>query len=129
MVAYRLLFNFCYGVSWWVTRLTHSGLSMSDFKLVTEMVPSYDRCPVAKGVRNLSTVSRISKSELPFFLEDFKDIYFWEWLHRLLGRVLGLVFLFPFFYFLFTKQFTKPTFYKSLLLLFLGGFQGFLGWY
>lgn len=112
-----------------ITRLTHSGLSMSDFKLVTDMVPPMTDAQWQKEFEIYQQFPEYQKVNYHFSLEDFKDIYFWEWLHRLLGRVLGLVFLLPFFYFLFTKQFTKPTFYKSLLLLFLGGFQGFLGWY
>ncbi|HCY83175.1 MAG TPA: heme A synthase, partial [Xanthomarina gelatinilytica] len=64
-----------------------------------------------------------------FTLEDFKGIYFWEWLHRVIGRLIGLVFIFPFIYFLITKQLTKKTIKKCLVLLVLGGFQGFLGWY
>jgi cytochrome c oxidase assembly protein subunit 15 len=64
-----------------------------------------------------------------FDLQDFKDIYFWEWLHRVIGRFIGLVFLLPFLYFLFTKQLTKATIRKSLVLFGLGAFQGFMGWY
>src|SRR5690606_6616093 len=48
---------------------------------------------------------------------------------RVIGRFIGLVFIIPFLYFYFTKQLTKPTIKKSLVLFFLGGFQGFLGWY
>ena len=64
-----------------------------------------------------------------FTLEDFKDIYFWEWLHRFIGRFIGIVFIIPFLYFLVTRQLTRSTIKKSLILLFLGAFQGFLGWY
>lgn len=64
-----------------------------------------------------------------FSLQDFKDIYFWEWLHRFIGRMIGLVFFLPFLYFLITKQLTRPTVKKAIILLGLGAFQGFLGWY
>lgn len=64
-----------------------------------------------------------------FNLQDFKDIYFWEWLHRFIGRMIGLVFFIPFLYFLITKQLTKPTIKKVIVLLGLGAFQGFMGWY
>ncbi|MEM7187963.1 MAG: COX15/CtaA family protein, partial [Bacteroidota bacterium] len=64
-----------------------------------------------------------------FTLEDFKGIYFWEWLHRVIGRLIGVVFLIPFLYFLLRKQLTSSTLRKCVVLLFLGGFQGFLGWY
>jgi cytochrome c oxidase assembly protein subunit 15 len=64
-----------------------------------------------------------------FSLEDFKDIYFWEWLHRVIGRFIGVVFLIPFLYFLIAKKLDRATIKKCVVLLFLGGFQGFLGWY
>src|SRR5690606_28340732 len=64
-----------------------------------------------------------------FELEDFKSIYFWEWLHRLLGRLMGIVFIIPFLYFLIRKQLTRSTIIKCLILLGLGAFQGFLGWF
>jgi len=62
-------------------------------------------------------------------LEEFKDIYFWEWIHRVIGRFIGLVFIIPFIYFLIKKQLTKSTIKKAIILLIMGGFQGFLGWY
>jgi cytochrome c oxidase assembly protein subunit 15 len=62
-------------------------------------------------------------------LEEFKDIYFWEWIHRVIGRFIGLVFIIPFVYFLIRKQLSKSTIKKSIILLIMGGFQGFLGWY
>lgn len=64
-----------------------------------------------------------------FTLEDFKSIYFWEWLHRVIGRFIGVVFIIPFVYFLIRKQLSKSTIKKSIVLLGLGAFQGFLGWY
>ena len=69
------------------------------------------------------------KINTSFTLEEFKDIYFWEWLHRVLGRFIGLVFIVPFLYFLLKKQLSKATVRKCIILLVLGGFQGFLGWY
>ncbi len=62
-------------------------------------------------------------------IDEFKDIYFWEWIHRVIGRFIGLVFVIPFVYFLLRKQLTKSTIKKCLILLTMGGFQGFLGWF
>ena len=58
-----------------------------------------------------------------------KGIFFWEWLHRVIGRAIGLVFIIPFLYFLITRQLDKSTIKKTIILLILGSFQGFLGWY
>ena len=64
-----------------------------------------------------------------FSIEEFKDIYFWEWIHRVIGRFIGLVFFIPFVYFLIKKRLSKSTIKKATILLIMGGFQGFLGWY
>lgn len=112
-----------------ITRLTNSGLSMSDYKLITDVIPPLTEEQWVKEFEFYQQFPEYQKLHNHFDLHDFKYIYFWEWLHRLLGRLLGVVFIIPFLYFLFTKQLTKPTIKKSLILLFLGGFQGFLGWY
>ena len=64
-----------------------------------------------------------------FQLSDYKFIYFWEWFHRFIGRIIGLVFLLPFLYFLFKKKLDKATIKKCFILLGMGAFQGFLGWF
>ena len=112
-----------------ITRLTNSGLSISDYKLITGTIPPLTEEQWIEEFEFYKQFPEYQKLHYHFTLEDFKGIYFWEWLHRVIGRLIGLVFVIPFLYFLFTKQLTRPTIYKSLVLLFLGGFQGFLGWY
>ncbi|UNY97566.1 COX15/CtaA family protein [Zhouia spongiae] len=112
-----------------ITRLTHSGLSMSEYKLVTDMLPPMNEQQWHDAFEVYKQFPEYQKLNNHFTLEDFKDIYFWEWLHRLIGRVIGIVFFIPFIYFLLTKQLTRKTTYKSMILMLLGGFQGFLGWY
>ncbi|UZH54828.1 COX15/CtaA family protein [Salinimicrobium tongyeongense] len=112
-----------------ITRLTNSGLSISDYKLITGTIPPLTEEQWIEEFEFYKQFPEYQKLHYHFTLEDFKGIYFWEWLHRLIGRLIGLVFIIPFLYFLITKQLTKPTIYKSIVLLFLGGFQGFLGWY
>jgi len=112
-----------------ITRLTHSGLSMSNYKLISGTIPPLNDVEWQAAFDLYKQYPEYQKLNNHFTLQDFKDIYFWEWLHRVIGRFIGLVFFLPFVYFLVTKQFTKPTLKKSVILLFLGGFQGFLGWY
>ncbi len=112
-----------------ITRLTHSGLSISSYKLISGTLPPLNEAQWIAEFDHYKQFPEYQKLNNHFSLEDFKDIYFWEWLHRLLGRLLGVVFIIPFLYFLFTKQLSKSTIKKSIALLFLGGFQGFLGWY
>lgn len=112
-----------------ITRLTHSGLSISDYKLITGTIPPMNETEWQAAFDLYKQYPEYQKLNSHFSLQDFKQIYFWEWLHRVFGRLIGLVFIIPFLWFLFTKQLSKPTIKKSILLLILGAFQGFLGWY
>lgn len=112
-----------------ITRLTHSGLSISDYKLIHGTLPPLNEQAWEEAFELYKQYPEYQKLNSHFDLEDFKDIYFWEWLHRFIGRFIGIVFILPFLYFLFTKKLDRPTIKKCMVLLFLGGFQGFLGWY
>jgi len=112
-----------------ITRLTHSGLSISSYKLISGTIPPIGEAQWQEAFELYQQYPEYQKINDHFSLQDFKDIYFWEWLHRVIGRFIGLVFLLPFVYFIITKQLTKATIKKAILLLILGGFQGFLGWY
>jgi cytochrome c oxidase assembly protein subunit 15 len=112
-----------------ITRLTHSGLSISNYKLISGVLPPMNEGEWVAAFDLYKQYPEYQKINNNFSLEDFKDIYFWEWLHRVLGRFIGLVFIVPFLYFLLKKQLSKATVRKCIILLFLGGFQGFLGWY
>ena len=112
-----------------ITRLTHSGLSISNYKLISGTIPPMNEIEWQEAFNLYKQYPEYQKLNNHFTLQDFKDIYFWEWIHRVIGRFIGLVFLLPFLYFLITKQLTKSTIKKCLVLLVLGSFQGFLGWY
>ena len=112
-----------------ITRLTHSGLSISNYKLISGVIPPMNEFEWEQAFDLYKQYPEYQKLNNHFDLQDFKDIYFWEWLHRVIGRFIGLVFLLPFIYFLITKQLTKPTIKKSIILLCMGAFQGFMGWY
>lgn len=112
-----------------ITRLTHSGLSISNYKLVSGTIPPLNEQEWNDAFDLYKQYPEYQKLNYHFNLEDFKDIYFWEWLHRFIGRFIGLVFIIPFTFFLITKRLDKSTIKKCIVLLFLGGFQGFLGWY
>ena len=112
-----------------ITRLTHSGLSISNYKLISGVIPPMNDVEWQEAFDLYKQYPEYQKLNNHFNLQDFKDIYFWEWLHRLIGRLIGLVFFIPFLYFLITKQLSKPTIKKAIVLLGLGAFQGFMGWY
>lgn len=112
-----------------ITRLTHSGLSISNYKLISGTIPPLNETEWQEAFELYKQYPEYKKLNNHFNLEDFKDIYFWEWLHRVIGRLIGLVFVLPFIYFLLKRRLSKSTVKKSIILLALGGFQGFLGWY
>ncbi|WNH12889.1 COX15/CtaA family protein [Thalassobellus suaedae] len=112
-----------------ITRLTHSGLSISNYKLISGTIPPMNDVEWQEAFELYQQYPEYQKLNNHFSLQDFKDIYFWEWLHRFIGRMIGLIFLIPFLYFLITKQLSKPTIKKAIILLGMGAFQGFMGWY
>ena len=110
------------------TRLTESGLSITEWKPISGVVPplsaadwqaefdAYKQIP--QGVQNAW-----------MGIEDFKSIFWWEWAHRFLGRVIGFAFAIPFLVFLVQRRFTWSLAAPLAGLFVLGGFQGFLGWW
>ncbi len=112
-----------------VTRLTESGLSIVEWKPVTGTIP-----PMAEGDWQVEFESykqspEFIKKNFWMSLDDFKKIYFWEWFHRLLGRLIGLAYALPFIYFLARKKIPREFRLKLLTLPLLVGAQGAMGWY
>jgi cytochrome c oxidase assembly protein subunit 15 len=114
-----------------ITRLTNSGLSMTDWHLVTDTFPPMSEEKWQAAFDEYKKFPEYQKINIhnDFQLDDYKFIYFWEWFHRFIGRIIGLVFIIPFVYFLIKKRLDKSTIKKCIVLLFMGGFQGFLGWF
>ena len=112
-----------------ITRLTHSGLSIPDYKLISGTIPPINNQQWQEAFELYKQYPEYQKLNSNISLKEFKGIFFWEWLHRVIGRAIGLVFIIPFLYFLITRQLNKSTIKKTIILLILGGFQGFLGWY
>ena len=112
-----------------ITRLTQSGLSMSDWRPVMGIFPPLNESQWNEAFDYYKEFPEFKKLNFDMTLNDYKTIYFWEYLHRVLGRFIGLLFIFPFVYFL-SRKFLNRSLIKSLLLLFsLGVVQGFMGWY
>jgi heme a synthase len=114
-----------------ITRLTNSGLSMTDWHLVTDTFPPLSEEKWVQAFEEYKKFPEYQKINIhnDFALSDYKFIYFWEWFHRFIGRIIGLVFLIPFIYFLFRKRLSSETIKKCFILLGMGAFQGFLGWF
>ncbi len=114
-----------------ITRLTNSGLSMTDWHLITDTFPPLTEAKWNAAFEEYKKFPEYQKINIhnDFQLSDYKFIYFWEWFHRFIGRIIGLVFIVPFIYFLFKKKLDSSTVKKCIVLLGMGGFQGFLGWF
>lgn len=114
-----------------ITRLTNSGLSMTDWHLVTDTFPPLTEAKWQEAFEEYKKFPEYQKINIhnDFTLSDYQFIYFWEWFHRFIGRIIGLVFVVPFVYFLIKKRLDKATIQKCIVLLGMGAFQGFLGWF
>lgn len=114
-----------------ITRLTNSGLSMTDWHLVTDTFPPMSEEKWNEAFEEYKKFPEYQKINVhnDFTLDDYKFIYFWEWFHRFIGRIIGIVFIVPFIYFLIRKKLDKATIGKCFILLGMGAFQGFLGWF
>ena len=111
------------------TRLTESGLSIVDWRPVTGMLPPFGDTAWQAEFAKYQTSPEYKLKNYGMNLEDFQGIFYWEWGHRLLGRLIGLFFFVPMVWFWLRGR--VPAGYKPrLLALFvLGGMQGLLGWY
>jgi cytochrome c oxidase assembly protein subunit 15 len=112
-----------------VTRLTGSGLSMVDWRPVTGMLPPMNADDWQRAFDMYRESPEFQKKNSYMDVADFKGIFWLEYLHRVLGRVIGLVFFVPFVYFLWRGYIGRREWPKYLAMFVLGGFQGVLGWY
>ena len=120
---------FCMVVIGGITRLTGSGLSITEWKPIMGAIPPLNNTEWQIAFQKYKQIPQFQQVNYDFSLEDFKTIFFWEYLHRLIGRLIGIVFIVPFLWFYFKGMFDKKTLGKVLFLFLLGGLQGFLGWF
>ena len=111
------------------TRLTESGLSITEWKLVTGVVPPLGLDAWQAEFDKYKQIPQFAKLFPDMTLAQFRGIYFWEWGHRLLGRVVGLVFALPLAWFWWRGRLTPRLKAQLLALLLLGGLQGAVGWW
>ena len=111
-----------------ITRLTGSGLSITEWDVVTGSLPPMSESAWQILFEKYKTTPQFQLLNFDFTISNFKFIFFWEWFHRLWARSIGLVFAFGFIYFL-VKKYFQPKMVKPLLVLFLlGALQGAIGW-
>ena len=112
-----------------ITRLTNSGLSMVNWSLFMGAIPPLNNLEWQEVFSLYQQSPEGRKLNYNYTLSEFKYIYFWEYLHRMIGRLLGLVFIIPFIIFLIQKKLNNKLIKQSIVLFFLGGLQAAIGWW
>ena len=112
-----------------LTRLTESGLSMVDWRLFMGTIPPLSHGDWLKVFEDYKQYPEYQIKNINMTLSEFKYIFWWEYGHRVLGRLIGIIFIIPFIYFALKKYFSNEELYSYSFLLFLGGAQGIIGWW
>jgi cytochrome c oxidase assembly protein subunit 15 len=112
-----------------ITRLTHSGLSIVEWQPLVGSIPPLDQAQWQEVFEKYQRTPEYQKVNRGMSLAAFKNIFWWEYFHRLLGRAIGLVFFIPLLYFMIRAQIDRALAWRLLLIFVLGGLQGALGWY
>jgi len=111
------------------TRLTESGLSIVEWKPVTGTLPPLGEAQWEQAFAAYKTIPQYQQQNAGMTLAEFKTIFWWEWSHRLLGRVIGAVYLLPFLYFLWRYPMVTELKRRLWLIFGLGALQGAVGWW
>lgn len=111
------------------TRLTGSGLSITEWKPIMGALPPMNGADWAEAFEKYKAIPQYREVNAGMSLEEFKGIFWWEWAHRFLGRLIGLVFAVPFLILLALKRIPRRLIVRCVVLLALGGLQGLIGWW
>ena len=112
-----------------LTRLTGSGLSITEWDPIMGAIPPLSDAQWAEAFAKYQKIPQYVLENRGMSLEAFKGIFWWEWTHRFLGRLLGVAFFIPFVWFAWKGAIRKSDWPRMLLLFLLGGLQGFIGWW
>ena len=137
LTNYRHLSTWIFGCSGMVfgmvvvggsTRLTRSGLSMTDWSITGSRLPMNEETWSIE-FQKYKDFPEYKRLNMSMTLEEFKSIYWWEWAHRMWGRAIGVVFVLPWLYFVAKRNVPKEFRNRFMLLLGMGGMQGLVGWW
>ncbi len=112
-----------------LTRLTDSGLSITKWDLFIGIFPPMSLDDWEKSFFLYKKIPEYKLINLSMTMDQFKIIYWWEYVHRLLGRAIGLLFILPLIYLTFKRKLSNKNLFSFYFILFLMLFQGFIGWY
>jgi len=111
-----------------ITRLTGSGLSITEWDVITGTLPPMNQAQWLEEFNKYKQTTQFLLLNRDFTLDDFKFIFFWEWFHRFWARLIGVVFAIPFIIFLVQKRFKEEMIKPLIILFLLGALQGAVGW-
>jgi heme a synthase len=111
------------------TRLTNSGLSITEWKPIHGVIPPLSVDEWQEEFKLYQQIPQYERMNKDMTLDGFKSIYWWEWAHRFLARSIGMIFALPLLFFWVTGRVEKQLRPKLVAILALGGLQGFIGWW
>lgn len=120
---------FCMVILGGATRLTGSGLSMVQWEPITGVLPPLEETEWQEAFSLYQQFPEYQKKNFHMTINDFKSIFWLEYIHRILGRLIGLLFFMPMAYFVAKRKVSKSLLPKLIAILILGGLQGLMGWY
>ena len=112
-----------------ITRLTGSGLSITEWKPIMGAIPPLNAADWAEAFERYRAIPQYAQVNAGMSLSEFQGIFWWEWLHRLVGRLIGAAFALPFLVFLVLRRMPRRLIWRCVVLLALGGLQGLIGWW
>jgi len=112
-----------------ITRLTGSGLSITDWAPILGAVPPLTESAWQTAFLKYQMIPQFKLINSQIGISEFKFLFFWEWFHRLVGRLVGIVSFIPGIYFFIRRRISLPLAMRVLFGVFLGGLQGALGWF
>ena len=112
-----------------ITRLTGSGLSITEWKPIMGALPPMNAADWNEAFEKYRAIPQYREVNAGMSLAEFEGIFWWEWAHRLLGRLIGAAYALPFAIFLILRQIPRRLVVRCTVLLALGGLQGLIGWW
>ncbi|WP_370931154.1 COX15/CtaA family protein [Bartonella sp. DGB1] len=112
-----------------ITRMTDSGLSITEWKPIYGIIPPLNLAQWQQEFFQYQQIAQYKIFNQGMTLEEFKKIFWWEWIHRFLARLVGFLVIVPLLYFWITKKLNKALKRRLLFILAIGALQGFIGWW
>ncbi|QRM42347.1 COX15/CtaA family protein [Rhizobium sp. BG4] len=128
-LGFVLLALFCLVLVGGATRLTNSGLSITEWKPIHGVIPPLNAAEWDEEFKLYQRIPEFQQLNSDMTVEEFKGIFWWEWAHRLIARGIGVIFALPLLYFWVTGKVERRLRWPLAGILALGGLQGFIGWW